>query len=449
MATKIQKTVLITDLDNTLYDWFSSWHAGFSQVLELLQSISGIPEKQLLEKIKRVHERHRTSEYSFLLKELEADGIKLTADDFTRLVRTYQMGRDGHLKLYPTVLETLSELRRNGTLIVAYTESISLYTTFRLSVLELDGLIDIVYFPETHDVSDDWVKQGLSFFEPIELEKTLYRYTPRNEVKPNPKLLTHLIRDIGASKGECVYVGDSLMKDVAMAEAADVDTAHAGYDVPDKKPGYNLLQGVTHWSVGEVQKEISTNAEPKIVLTKFGDLTDHFEFGPFQGGVRFGPIEQVVDLWKKTVDVQMHFNDTEMKIRGLAITLLTAMLTVTGFAIKEKLNIVSGLFFLTAAVWSLFYVMDEFWYHRLLKGSVVYGERLEQIISRWVPGPHLTECIGAASPVIGLHSKHKIRVFYWTIAALLLLCGWLYPSAPTGPAVTAPAAPIRTDSFRL
>lgn len=49
------------------------------------------------------------------------------------------------------------------------------------------------------------------------------------ERKPKPGLLLEIIREAGACPEPAVYVGDSLMKDVAMAQAADVADVHAAY----------------------------------------------------------------------------------------------------------------------------------------------------------------------------------------------------------------------------
>jgi hypothetical protein len=46
-----QKTVLITDLDNTLFDWVELWVRCFSTMLESIVQISGIPKDTLIPEI--------------------------------------------------------------------------------------------------------------------------------------------------------------------------------------------------------------------------------------------------------------------------------------------------------------------------------------------------------------------------------------------------------------
>ena len=50
----------------------------------------------------------------------------------------------------------------------------------------------------------------------------------------------------------------------------------------------------------------------------------------------------VVEIWKKTIDVHQHFNNIEMRIRNIAITVLAALLGVVGFALKEKFVVTVG-----------------------------------------------------------------------------------------------------------
>jgi hypothetical protein len=80
-----------------------------------------------------------------------------------------------------------------------------------------------------------------------------------------------------------------------------------------------------------------------------------------------------VEAWKTTVQVQQHFNDIEMKIRSLAITVLTAVLAAAAVAIKNgtKLDVSdhgvplgSALLLVGAITWGLFFFVDKIWSNR-------------------------------------------------------------------------------------
>ncbi|WP_207759366.1 hypothetical protein, partial [Sphingopyxis terrae] len=59
--------MLISDVDNTLFDWVHIWHAAFSAMLNELLQLSGLDEDQLLPAIRAVHQHVGTSEYAFLI----------------------------------------------------------------------------------------------------------------------------------------------------------------------------------------------------------------------------------------------------------------------------------------------------------------------------------------------------------------------------------------------
>src|SRR5882762_672772 len=83
----------------------------------------------------------------------------------------------------------------------------------------------------------------------------------------------------------------------------------------------------------------------------------------------------LIEAWKQTIAVQMHFNDIAMKIRAFALTLIAAILTAQSFAAVRIiwLPIVAAL-----GCWVAFYMMDRWWYHYLLLGAVLHAEDLEE-----------------------------------------------------------------------
>ena len=83
--------------------------------------------------------------------------------------------------------------------------------------------------------------------------------------KPNPEVLLDIIREIGRVPSECVYLGDSKMKDVAMAQDAGVTDVLAGYGAVQHQEEYNLLREVSHWPDVDVKREFGTDSvRPKL-----------------------------------------------------------------------------------------------------------------------------------------------------------------------------------------
>src|SRR3546814_2906700 len=46
--------------------------------------------------------------------------------------------------------------------------------------------------------------------------------------------------------------------------------------------------------------------------------------------------ENRIEIWKTIIDVQKHFNELEMRIRNVAVTVLAAFLAAAGFTMKER-----------------------------------------------------------------------------------------------------------------
>jgi FMN phosphatase YigB (HAD superfamily) len=231
-------SVLITDLDNTLYDWVQMWYQAFSAMLaKVLEEVQpkGISRERLISEIRAVHQKHGTSEYAFLLEELPSLRAAYADNDileqFNEAIHSYRKARKEALRLYPGVLQTLQVLKETGVLVIGYTESMAFYTNYRLRYLGLDGLIDHLYSPEDHDLPAGMNRYQIRKYpaEHYQLKLTEHRHTPKGELKPNPDILKSILSDVGAHSEACIYIGDSLMKDIAMAKDAGVIDVYAAY----------------------------------------------------------------------------------------------------------------------------------------------------------------------------------------------------------------------------
>jgi hypothetical protein len=143
-----------------------------------------------------------------------------------------------------------------------------------------------------------------------------------------------------------------------------------------------------------------------------------------------------IDMWKQSVEVQMHFNDIEWRIRGLALTVATFALGAAGVAAKDGTRV--GWFSLGALVigiglllWYAFYFVDRAWYHPLLKASVAHGTQFEEEIKKVLPAAGMTASITAGSiykpkgtvRILSrrkeMHSDDKL-VWFYTVGAIAL-----------------------------
>ncbi len=116
-----------------------------------------------------------------------------------------------------------------------------------------------------------------------------------------------------------------------------------------------------------------------------------------------------LDIWKEMIATQRHFNDIEMKIRGLFVTVTAALFGAIFLALQAQRTIlVVGIEFNTVFILAVFgsiitvvfRMMDKVWYHPLLKGAVRASTELEAAMQvRYGKGPNLSQFITKDSRV--------------------------------------------------
>jgi phosphoglycolate phosphatase-like HAD superfamily hydrolase len=464
---KTRVSVVITDLDNTLYDWVEIWHKPFKAMLDRLVQDSAVSRERLILDFKAVFQKRGTCEYAFAIEELPSLNAQHPGENLAELyadaIDAYRKARREVMRLYPDVLQSLEMLKDNGCLLVGYTQSMAFYTSYRMRKLGLDRVLDYLYSPPDHDLPRGIARAEIRSYpaKEYELRRTIPRTTPKGQLKPNPDLLLTIIAGLGATPQETIYVGDSLMKDMAMAREAGVTSVWAKYGTAQDRPEYELLRQVTHWSESDVEREkVVTEAEVRPDYTleaSFGEVLEPFQFTSFVGQSQ-DRLQQAVEAWKKTVDVQQHFNDLELRIRNYAITILAAIFTAAAFTIASghrltvfglDMPLGSALLIVGLVPWGAFYFMDRHWYHRLLLGAVSHAEFIESRINRALPELALTRAISKGSPSKFLrwqiHSPKKIAIFYFLGAVFIVIAALAVffevartgPQKPEGPAESA------------
>lgn len=295
--------VLVTDMDNTLFDWLGMWQAAFGAMLDHLVADSGVPRATLEAEFFAIHQRHGTTEYAFAIQALPSlrarhpprSGASAEAGAgeadlprrYAAAIDAYRVMRRRTLALYPGVRETLHAVRAAGALVIAYTESRAYYADYRVRTLELDGALDYLYSLPDHALPEGVTPSQIRRYPPehYRLRSTVHRHTREGAWKPDASVLLGILSDVGAEPAEAVYVGDSLVKDVAMAQAAGVADVFARYGDVRSRPGYDLLRRVTHWSPAMLARSEGireADVRPTHVLGEgFAELLDHVEFRRF------------------------------------------------------------------------------------------------------------------------------------------------------------------------
>ena len=162
----------------------------------------------------------------------------------------------------------------------------------------------------------------------------------------------------------------------------------------------------------------------------------------------------LVEIWKRTIETQMHFNEMSTKSRQLGLTLVVAALGLSAVLLgrgddfsllinvcNSSIKLHAVVLILLASALGLYGVMqlDLGVYHQMLRGAVKFGEEFERenLVADLKTGLGLTE-------FVSLYSRHssvqkvdgqyqganqklagdKLKRFYWvsivTICALAI-----------------------------
>jgi phosphoglycolate phosphatase len=273
--------LLITDLDNTLYDWVTFFSESFRSMVAELTQILSVPEEALLAEFKAVHQRYGNSEQPFAVLELpivQKRFPNLSRDEVASKLdvafHRFNSVRKRRLCLYPGVGCTLAELNSAGVRIVAHTEAIAENSFWRLRALDVERYFSRLYTlqgcePIHLPRERQWTDPPMNFVVTV----------PREERKPNPRLLLDICEREGASPSSTFYVGDSLVRDVAMAKEAGVTAVWARYGTIYDPEAWAYLVRVTHWTDQDVARERDLKLKfggvvPDYAISAFSELKD-------------------------------------------------------------------------------------------------------------------------------------------------------------------------------
>lgn len=265
--------VLLTDLDNTIYNWVDFWAPSFRAMVHVLNRKTGLPEEEILEQFRSVYAAHGSVEYSFSVQELPfvASLPKEEVDDLVKAARgAFRRVREKRLQPYPGVKETLRQVHEARIAIVAVTNAPVFLTNRRLHNLHIAHLFAGLAAWEGFAVaSDNPYVQQREWRTKIGQEWSL----PKSDLKPNPDSYLRVLKDLGIPPELCWVVGDSLRKDIAPALDIGAHGIWATYGNTWKEENFKTLLAVTHWNQASIDSTYSEDeVEPTHTIGSFKEL---------------------------------------------------------------------------------------------------------------------------------------------------------------------------------
>jgi phosphoglycolate phosphatase len=293
--------LLVTDIDNTVFDWVNYYVHSFSALLEHVSTVIGVNKLVLAEESKNVFTSQGSIEYPFLIQQLQSVKKHYGDDIDTMLNVLVRDGRDrflavaeNYLKPYDGVLKTLTKIRKDHPKlpIVALTDAPRYVAMWKLNKLGLLPFFDAVYgladprIPTCENTRRVLVDpeillkhlQGSSFGFAGKI-----RVLPDEYEKPGTRGLKMVLMDYDidedkSHRSQVLWVGDNLRKDVGLGNRLGVHSVWAKYgaDVDQK-----LLKDLATFSPTQnIHKNVSLPSDspdsPKPVATiaKFSELVN-------------------------------------------------------------------------------------------------------------------------------------------------------------------------------
>lgn len=278
--------LLVTDLDNTLYDWVTYFVTSFYEMVRVAGAILSVPEQQLLDELRQVHIRHHNTEQPFALLETPAVIAR-----FGRLERQQRMvalqqafdafsaTRAKTLTLYPGVLETLKFVSARCP-VVGHTEASVPNAVSRLRKLGVESIFTNLYAVRDLGRGHPDPKRVMDYKDALDRVILL----EQDERKPDPRVLIDICAHHGVELDRTLYVGDSIPRDIGMAVTAGTCAAWAKYGTLYEQELWAKLVRVTHWTKEDVERaerarQLYGHVKPHATLERsFSEILDHFEF---------------------------------------------------------------------------------------------------------------------------------------------------------------------------
>lgn len=286
-----KRRAVITDIDNTLYNFVDFFGPAFRALMHVLVLRTGLSEPELLDGFRTVYAKYQSLEYPYSIQELEVlKKAGLTQEELTNTIHAANVafGRSRHLRLHPYegVKSTLAWLKKQGYFLIAYTDGPAGHSRRRLFNLGIEPYFDLLIAwgptrpdgPLPFDLTDKNIQR---WFVDVDRHHSVSKHFPIRYVapidrKPNPNLLGTLANELGIDCRHSWLVGDSIAKDLVPARAAGLQDVFAQYGKKFDQKNWETLVRISPWHDSAVRNEVQPQQffTPQYTIEQFSDLRD-------------------------------------------------------------------------------------------------------------------------------------------------------------------------------
>jgi phosphoglycolate phosphatase len=269
--------ILVTDIDNTLYDYVDFFGPSFRAMLYVLSSDLKAPEDSLYEEFRDLFQEIGTFDFQFLIarlsfcRTLSPDELK---NQIGRGRQAWDRTKAKRLKPYPGVIETLRRLNAGGVKIVAVTNAPYYHAYRRLrDIGAIDYLSGFVCWCGNYPAEEERQTKFEQVRRSLETDFEMYALLEKDRIKPSSDPFRKVVDHFGPDNN-FYAVGDSLHKDLLPARQFNMITIWARYGTLVDKRNLDTLLRITPWSATEVKEHLDQNFKADFEADSFETLSE-------------------------------------------------------------------------------------------------------------------------------------------------------------------------------
>lgn len=273
-----KSAVLITDLDNTLYDFSIYYQAGLEAVVATIRDEFSLSSDQVVRRLREVYHRHGTIEYPFAIEEFpEVHNLPQGRRQlFARhVVSSFWVNATRRLEPYRTVRDTLYHLARQQVALIAYTDAPIVEAARRLRWLGFLGQVSGI-------VGQQWSRRKRCTMLLLMSDlpghtrhgRKLVLRTSRDERKPSRLVYERIAHRLGSAAENITVIGDSIRRDLMPALELGCTVVWARYGLRD-----HATEGLLRDVVPDILPEV-IDTKPEVpasvhIADRFEDVVAH------------------------------------------------------------------------------------------------------------------------------------------------------------------------------
>lgn len=272
--------LVITDVDNTLYDFGCYYEAGLRGLVSAAVSLLPMSEGQILHALRSVYERRGSIEYPFALEEFP-EVVALPPEDrpaaIYAMVGAFWAEAAQALVPYPGVVAALRTLSADGVDVVAFTDAPIHEAVRRLRGLGIDkylsGVVATQWFGPRSRSTAVMRVYDVPGMARVPRRLRLVGRLRDDERKPNPATFARIAALFEVDAPQVTVIGDSPARDLAPAAALGMRPVWARYGrrVPEREV---LLQQVVPFRLPEITTRQDAAAAEYEAVDRFDELLE-------------------------------------------------------------------------------------------------------------------------------------------------------------------------------